>query len=977
MDPQHGSSQWYGETYTSSGDFHSSHGNSLGSINSSTPLGRSRGHSFPHSRDSHLSPGHGDSFVSANSDSLIAANSQGRTFQSASSHLSSIHPPPGHGDSLVPIASFPSELASGGAYRGSRGDGGLNNAVQSLAPRKFREIDLLPEFLGEGSYGVVHMAKCDRLLTCAAKVIHTKLLTENPTSRSPQERFIMECMFLSSLRHPNVVQYLGTHVNERQQLMLLMELMDGNLTHYLEKSELPLPFRTQVNICHDISLALAFLHLNGIIHRDLSSNNVLMIGDRRAKVTDFGMATWQRHGSLAGKYTTCPGTVVYMPPEALDEDNSLYTNSIDCFSLGVLALQVVTRLFPVLSKRHVDIPTENGSQGIKIVQVVSELERRTAHIIMANGHAFLDKVRECLSNDPIGRPSAVELCLYFENQKTRDVYRLSRACSGSSPMNMEGGLQREALSDHQADLQRALSDHQAELQRASSNHQAELQRALSGYQAELQRVRNEFSDREASLIEAKDKEILFYRGKLDRQQMDSQAEIAKSVESIQHQLKEKDEIVLAFEKQKMSALMDMEESKLELRQEKDHHKATMRLLEETLESDRVYQDSINPTLSLPNQRSFAQHAQRRRSWSTSCSAEKVTFQKQSSLIFDLLGESGRPCAGEGVMSVSATLNPLSANSESFNATVSSSYQVSFVPKTRGRHRLSLKINGTEARSSEIFIEEPMEKIQDKPLKIIRDTSLKGVFRITVNQGLLYSADQKHEMYHILDLRSNNIVHSQNCKLKITGIAVGTDGIVYVTSKHRVNKISPNGERIGSFGGTSLGSNDVSLDKPNGLAILNNHIHICDSGNGRIVVVNSADLRFVKHYGKGISQLKIPKSVQKPGHLQNPVDIAFCDDKAYVLDAEKKAIVIFKNFVYQTLFSVEQLAAPDTLCFRGGDLLVTDWPGKCFGVYSKSGGPKTWKFVRKINTGCCPVGICIDEDGYIYIANNADNTVLVY
>ena len=58
----------------------------------------------------------------------------------------------------------------------------------------------------------------------------------------------------------------------------------------LKRSQQSLAYYVQVDICHDIALAIAYLHSNDIIHRDLSSNNVLMIAGRRAKVTDFGMS---------------------------------------------------------------------------------------------------------------------------------------------------------------------------------------------------------------------------------------------------------------------------------------------------------------------------------------------------------------------------------------------------------------------------------------------------------------------------------------------------------------------------------------------------------------------------------------------------------------------------------------------------------------------------------------------------------------
>ena len=163
----------------------------------------------------------------------------------------------------------------------------------------FKTIILLKDqTLGIGSYGSVCKAKCDDLL-CAAKIIHPTLF--DPTAlhqiaphrehRLPIRRFQLECEFLNTVRHPNIVQYLGTHQDPNTGLpVLLMELMDDSLTHFLESSPQPISYNIQVNVCHDITRALSFLHSNGIVHRDLSSNNVLLIGNIRAKLTDFGMA---------------------------------------------------------------------------------------------------------------------------------------------------------------------------------------------------------------------------------------------------------------------------------------------------------------------------------------------------------------------------------------------------------------------------------------------------------------------------------------------------------------------------------------------------------------------------------------------------------------------------------------------------------------------------------------------------------------
>ena len=86
-------------------------------------------------------------------------------------------------------------------------------------------------------------------------------------------------------------------------------------------SSQPIAYHIQVNIYHNITLALSFLNSNGIVHRDLSNNNVLLIGNIRTKLADFGMA---RLGYLDPHVTRdhvtntiCPGTDVYMAPRQI------------------------------------------------------------------------------------------------------------------------------------------------------------------------------------------------------------------------------------------------------------------------------------------------------------------------------------------------------------------------------------------------------------------------------------------------------------------------------------------------------------------------------------------------------------------------------------------------------------------------------------------------------------------------------------
>ena len=288
----------------------------------------------------------------------------------------------------------------------------------------FKTVQLFKDqTLGIGSYGKVCKAKCDDLL-CAAKLIHEtlfdpaahQLIAPQREHRLPMRRFEQECDILSTIKHPNIVQYLGIYQDPDTGLpALLMELLDDSLTHFVESSTQPIPYHIQVNVCHDITLALSFLHSNSIVHRDLSSNNVLLIGNAvRAKVTDFGMASLGDQNPRATHltFTMCPGTDVFMPPEAV-RDKSVYTEKIDCFSFGVITLQILTRQFPKPGDRRKEVEINHpGIPAGTVAEIkVPEIERRQNHIsIIDPNHTLLQVSLDCLKDRDVERPSAQQLC---------------------------------------------------------------------------------------------------------------------------------------------------------------------------------------------------------------------------------------------------------------------------------------------------------------------------------------------------------------------------------------------------------------------------------------------------------------------------------------------------------------------------------------------------------------------------------------
>lgn len=173
-----------------------------------------------------------------------------------------------------------------------------------------------------------------------------------------------------------------------------------------------IPYQVQLSICHDVIQALAFLHGNYIVHRDLSGNNILMQG-YKAKVSDFGMAKFIDPLLKGSRLTTCPGTGVYVPPEVL-EDNPQYTSKIDCFSFGVIVVQRLTRQYPQPSeqRKKVHLPIDHPEVPDHVVEVlVKEVDRRRNHI--NSKHPLLSIACHCLQDKPDDRLSAQVLCEIF------------------------------------------------------------------------------------------------------------------------------------------------------------------------------------------------------------------------------------------------------------------------------------------------------------------------------------------------------------------------------------------------------------------------------------------------------------------------------------------------------------------------------------------------------------------------------------
>ena len=133
---------------------------------------------------------------------------------------------------------------------------------------------------GSGAYGAVYKVTVDGV-PCIAKRLNDILVDPGVPKKqkaSIQQTFLDECVLLSQLRHPNVVQFVGVHYGSNQDDMsLIMECLNTDLARCLE-TQPNIPIEVKLLIPLDVSYGLLYLHTHSpqIIHRDLTTANILL-----------------------------------------------------------------------------------------------------------------------------------------------------------------------------------------------------------------------------------------------------------------------------------------------------------------------------------------------------------------------------------------------------------------------------------------------------------------------------------------------------------------------------------------------------------------------------------------------------------------------------------------------------------------------------------------------------------------------------
>lgn len=216
----------------------------------------------------------------------------------------------------------------------------------------FAERYKLEDFIGQGGMSLVYRAVDIRTGHSVAVKI---LKSEYNSDKEFLERFQREAQAASLMSHHNLVNLLDVGV-EGEYRYLVLEYVNGNTLKDIIRQKGRLNYQTAIQITIRILSALQHAHDNGIIHRDIKPQNVLIHADGHVKVSDFGIARMTNAFTIS-KGDTVVGSVHYSSPE--QATGSVVEATSDIYSTGVVLYEMLTGRVPFVGDTPVAVAMQH------------------------------------------------------------------------------------------------------------------------------------------------------------------------------------------------------------------------------------------------------------------------------------------------------------------------------------------------------------------------------------------------------------------------------------------------------------------------------------------------------------------------------------------------------------------------------------------------------------------------------------------
>ena len=243
--------------------------------------------------------------------------------------------------------------------------------MDNLIGKKLDGLYEVKELIGSG--GMANVYKAVMLgrngPVPAGTVVAVKVLRQEYT-HDPElvRRFKNESKAISLLNHPNIVKVYDVSVNDQLQY-IVMEYVDGmTLREYLNERGGKLTSRETVHFISQILKALEHAHANGVVHRDIKPQNIMLLDNGQLRMMDFGIARISRAENqlLSGK---AMGSVHYISPEQAKGDETDCTS--DIYSVGVMMYEMLSGQLPFDAEDAVEVAIKQISDQPKSLHEIA------------------------------------------------------------------------------------------------------------------------------------------------------------------------------------------------------------------------------------------------------------------------------------------------------------------------------------------------------------------------------------------------------------------------------------------------------------------------------------------------------------------------------------------------------------------------------------------------------------------------------
>ncbi|XP_021683260.2 serine/threonine-protein kinase STY13 [Hevea brasiliensis] len=249
---------------------------------------------------------------------------------------------------------------------------------------------------------------------------------ENDPERAKlmEQQFQQEVMMLATLKHPNIVRFIGACRKPMVWCIVTEYAKGGSVRQFLMKRQnRAVPLKLAVKQALDVAKGMAYVHGLGLIHRDLKSDNLLIFGDKSIKIADFGVA---RIEVQTEGMTPETGTYRWMAPEMIQ--HRPYTQKVDVYSFGIVLWELITGMLPF--------------QNMTAVQAAFAVVNKGVRPVIPNDclPALGEIMTRCWDVNPEVRPPFVEVVRMLENAETEIMTNVRKArfrCCMTLPMTVD------------------------------------------------------------------------------------------------------------------------------------------------------------------------------------------------------------------------------------------------------------------------------------------------------------------------------------------------------------------------------------------------------------------------------------------------------------------------------------------------------------------------------------------------------------